>query len=105
MSAVGGAAGSPLMAGEGRADACPLGGSGRRIQHDAGALAASVHDAADEVQRYLAAEVDQRPLRTLGLAAGVGFLVGGGLSSKVGGVFLGILTRVTTALVVRELGS
>jgi ElaB/YqjD/DUF883 family membrane-anchored ribosome-binding protein len=82
-----------------------LGDHGRQIQHDAEALAAAVRDATDGAQRYLAAQVEQRPFTTVGVAAGVGYVLGGGLSSRLTTVLLGVATRVATGLVARELGS
>src|SRR3990172_9260235 len=82
-----------------------LGDHGRQIQKDAVALAETVRDAADGVQRYLTAQVEQRPFSTLGVAAGVGYVLGGGLSSRLTVVLLGAVTRVATALAARELGS
>ena len=82
-----------------------LGDHGRQIHHDAEALAAAVRDATDDVQRYLTEQVEQRPFSTLGVAAGVGYVLGGGLSSRLTAVLLGAATRVATALVARELGS
>jgi ElaB/YqjD/DUF883 family membrane-anchored ribosome-binding protein len=78
---------------------------GRQIQHDAEALAAAVRDATDGVQRYLTAQVEQRPFSTLGVAAGVGYVLGGGLSSRLTVVLLGAATRLVTVLAVRELGA
>ena len=82
-----------------------LGAHARQIQHDAETLAAAVCDATDEVQRYLTAQVEQRPFSTVGVAAGVGYVLGGGLSSRLTAVLLGTATRVATALVARELGA
>jgi hypothetical protein len=81
-----------------------LGDHGRDIQHDAKALAAAVRDATDSVQRCLTAQVEQRPFSTLGVAAGVGYVLGGGLRSRLTVVLLGAATRVATALIARELG-
>jgi hypothetical protein len=64
-----------------------------------------VQDAADGVHRYLTAQVEQRPFSTVGVAAGVGYVLGGGLSARLTVVLLGAVTRVATALVARELGS
>ena len=82
-----------------------LGDHGRQIQHDAQALATAVRDAADDVQCYLAEQVEQRPLTTLGVAAGVGFVLGGGLSARLTVVLLGTATRLATAVVARELSA
>jgi ElaB/YqjD/DUF883 family membrane-anchored ribosome-binding protein len=82
-----------------------LGDHGRQIQHDAETLAAAVRDATDGAQRYLTEQVEQRPYSTLGVAAGVGFALGGGLSSRLTAMLLGAATRLAMALAARELGS
>ncbi len=86
-------------------DSRALGEHGRRIQHDAEALATTFRDAGDGVQRYLTAQVEKRPLITLGMAAGAGYILGGGLSLRLTAFLLGAMTRLGTALVARELGS
>jgi ElaB/YqjD/DUF883 family membrane-anchored ribosome-binding protein len=82
-----------------------LGDHGRQIQHDAETLAAAVRDATDGVQRYLTAQVEQRPFSTLGVAAGVGYVLGGGLSLRLTVMLLGAATRLATTLAVREVGA
>lgn len=82
-----------------------LGDHGRQIQHDTETLAAAVEDAADGVQRYLTDQVTQRPFSTLGVAAGIGYVLGGGLSSRLTTVLLGTATRLAMALAARELGA
>ena len=82
-----------------------LGDHGRQIHHDAHALAAAVQDATDDLERYLTEQVQQRPYSTLGVAAGVGYVLGGGLSSRLTAVLLGAATRVAMALAARELGA
>jgi ElaB/YqjD/DUF883 family membrane-anchored ribosome-binding protein len=77
----------------------------RQIQHDAEALAGAVREATDGVQRSLTAQVEQRPFSTVGVAAGVGYVLGGGLSSRLTATLLGAATRVAVALVARELGN
>ena len=78
---------------------------GRHIQQDAENLVAAVRDATEDVQRYLTTRVQQRPFSTLGVAAGAGYVLGGGLSARLTIVLLGVATRVATALVARELGT
>jgi hypothetical protein len=82
-----------------------LGDHGRQIQHDAAALATAVGDAADDVQRYLAEQVEERPFTTLSVAAGVGFVLGGGLSARLTVLLLGTATRLATAIAARELSA
>jgi len=82
-----------------------LGDHGRQIHHDADALAVSARDATDGVQRYVTAQVEQRPLTTLGVAAGVGYVLGGGLSPRLTALLIAAAARVATAYAVRELGT
>ena len=86
-------------------EAQSLGDHGRQIHHDVAALAAAVRDATDGLQRYLTAQVGQRPYSTLGVAAGVGYVLGGGLSSRLTAMLLGAATRLAIALAARELGT
>ena len=78
---------------------------GREIQHDAEALAAAMQEAADSAQHYLTEQVARRPYRTLGVAAGLGYVLGGGLSSRLTTLLLGAATRLAMALAARELGA
>jgi len=106
MSTMGDAGNGAANANEGQPhDFDTLGDYGRQVHHDAAALAATVRDATNAVERYLTAQVEQRPFSTLGVAAGLGYVLGGGLSSRLTVVLLGAATRVATALVARELGA
>lgn len=78
---------------------------GRQIQHDAETLAATVKDATGGIQRYLTEQVEQRPYRTLGVAAGIGYTLGGGLSSRLTTLLFSAATRLAMALAARELGA
>lgn len=76
---------------------------GRRIQHDARALTATVQDATTGVEGYLTAQVRRRPYGTLGLAAAAGYTLGGGLSSWLTVGVLGAATKLAMALAAREI--
>lgn len=103
MNAVGNGAASE---GEPRAgNSRGLGDQGRLIQRDAATLVADVRDAADSLQHFVATQVEERPFTTLGAAAGVGYVLGGGLRSRLTVLLLGAAARVATALIARELGS
>ena len=82
-----------------------LGDHGRQIHHDAHALAAAVQDAADDLERYFTEQVEERPYTTLGVAAGVGFVLGGGLRSRLAAVLFGAATRLAMAVAARELAA
>ena len=86
------------------ADARACGDHCRQIRHDAHALAASVQDATKGLQGYLTDRVHRRPYVTLGVAAGVGYVLGGGLRSRLTAVLLGAATRLALAVAARELG-
>lgn len=82
-----------------------IGEHGRRIHRDAAALAAEVQGTTADLEHYLTEQVARRPYRTLGVAAGIGYVVGGGLRSRLTAVVLTTLARVAVALVARELGA
>lgn len=78
---------------------------GRQIQHDAHALGAAMQDATTSVEGYLTAQVTRRPYGTLGIAAGIGYALGGGLASPLSMALFGAATRLAMALAARELGA
>jgi hypothetical protein len=80
-----------------------IGTHARRIQRDAATLAAEVRDTTADVERYLSDRVRNQPYSTLGAAAGVGYVLGGGLRSPLTAVLLGAAARLASVLVVREL--
>jgi hypothetical protein len=86
-------------------DARSLGDHCRRIHHEAHALAAAVQEATDDLERSLIEQVEERPYTTLGVAAGVGYVLGGGLRSRLTTVLLGAATRLAMALAARELAA
>lgn len=77
----------------------------RRIQSEAESLAAHVKEAGGDLQGFLSDQVRQRPYATLATAAGIGFVLGGGLSSKLTMLTLGMATRLAMAMAARELSS
>jgi len=82
-----------------------LGEHSREIHHDVHALAAAVQDAAGDLERYVTEQVHRRPYSTLGVAAGVGFVLGGGLRSRLTAVVFGAATRLAMAVAARELAA
>jgi ElaB/YqjD/DUF883 family membrane-anchored ribosome-binding protein len=79
--------------------------AGRQIRGDAQQLVTHVSEARTEVQTYVTDMVRERPLATLGVAAGIGYLLGGGLSSRLTVLALGVGTRFAMALAAREMSS
>lgn len=82
-----------------------IGEHARRIQRDATSLAAEVRDTRSDLERTLTEQMTDRPWLTLGMAAGAGYLLGGGLRSRLTVVMLGAATRLVTAIAARELGA
>lgn len=90
---------TPLHNGDSMAD------HGRRIQRDAVTLATEIRGTTADLERYLSDQIEKRPYVALGVAAGVGYILGGGLRSRLTAVVLGTASRLVTALAARELGS
>ena len=86
-------------------EARSLADHGRQIQHDVHALAAAVQDATAGLEGSLTAQVTRRPYSTLGVAVGIGYVLGGGLSSRLTAMLLGAATRLALALAAREVGA
>ncbi len=82
-----------------------MGDHGREIYDDAQALRNAVGTAADDLKYYLTDQASRRPYRTLGVAAGVGFVLGGGLRSRLTSVFLGAATKVAVSMAAREIAA
>lgn len=79
--------------------------TGRQIRGDAQNLVTHVSEAGTELQSYVTDMVRERPLATLGVAAGIGYLLGGGLSSRLTVLALGVGTRLAMAVAAREMGA
>ncbi len=82
-----------------------LGEAGRQIRGDAQNLVTHVSEAGNELQTYVADMARDRPLGILAVAAGIGYVLGGGLSSRLSVLALGVGTRFAMALAAREMGS
>jgi ElaB/YqjD/DUF883 family membrane-anchored ribosome-binding protein len=79
--------------------------TGRQIRGDAQNLVSHVSEAGTELQSYVTDMVRERPLATLGVAAGIGFLLGGGLTTRLTVLALGAGTRFAFALAAREMSA
>lgn len=71
----------------------------RHVREDAQALAGSLSEAAEEAADYLRVQLQERPYVALGVAAGVGYVLGGGLPSRLTGMLLGVGARLALASV------
>jgi ElaB/YqjD/DUF883 family membrane-anchored ribosome-binding protein len=79
--------------------------TGRQIRGDAQNLVSHVSEAGTELQSYVTDMVRERPLATLGVAAGIGFLLGGGLTTRLTVLALGAGTRFAFALAAKEMSA
>lgn len=77
----------------------------RQIRREVETLASAVQDATGDVRRYLADQAERRPYRSLGIALAVGYVLGGGLNSRLTAMSLAAATRFAMALAVREVGT
>lgn len=74
----------------------------RTLESDLHRLQASAEDVAGQVDRMLQHTVSSVPLLAVGAAAGVGFILGGGLPRGALGVLFGIGARMASAWVEQE---
>lgn len=79
-----------------------VGDHARQIRHDATTLVGELQRTAADVENYLTESVRQRPYATLSVAAGLGYVIGGGLATRFTVVLLGVATRLATAVAMRE---
>lgn len=70
----------------------------REIRRDASALAEDLRGTRQEIETVLGQELTQRPLRAVGIALGVGYVLGGGLTTRLTYSMFGAATRLTTML-------
>jgi hypothetical protein len=77
--------------------------SAARVRGEARDLVDAVEATAVELEDFLRTELRQRPYLTLALAAGAGYILGGGLPTRVTGLLFTFGTRVAMAIAVREL--
>jgi len=55
------------------------------VQHAVDEVASSIEQLYRVSNGYLGRQADERPYAVLGIAAGIGFVLGGGLASRLGG--------------------
>jgi len=77
---------------------------GRAVLNDARGLASTVEEAFDEIQDYVREQLQQRPYATLATASGIGYILGGGLPSRLTGLLFGWGSRIALTMAVQQLG-
>lgn len=75
-----------------------LGERSREVRDQATALSRSVRSAVEDIDHALEHQVTKRPYTVLGIAAGVGFVLGGGLSPMIFRRALGFGTKLALDL-------
>jgi len=68
-----------------------------------GDVTSSLNDLYRAADAFATEHARERPYVLLGVAAGIGFILGGGLASRVGGALLGVGTRMATSRLLEEL--
>jgi len=76
---------------------------GREVWNEARGLASAVEEAFDEIEGYLREQMQQRPYAALAAAAGVGYILGGGLPSRLTGLLVGWGSRIALTMAVQQL--
>jgi len=75
----------------------------RTLQEEAGSLMQTVSGAAQDVSSYVQTQLRERPYATLGAAAGLGFILGGGLSPRALRLLVRTGGRMATNYALREM--
>ena len=82
-----------------------LADTARLLQTDLRILAMHAREAGEELHDVLEHNVRERPYTTLAAAASVGYLLGGGLGSRMTVMMFGVATRLAMAMAAREMQS
>jgi hypothetical protein len=73
-----------------------------KVKEDVQALAGAVQTTRTSLQSFVQTQVEERPLAVLGTAAGIGFVLGGGLAPRVLRTLLTLGTRLAINAVISE---
>jgi len=76
-----------------------------QIQRGARDVVSAMDDLIVDVERSVRRQLEERPYATLSVAAGVGYVLGGGLASRLTSAALSIATRLATAVIAQEIGA
>ena len=76
---------------------------GRDVRRDARELATDLEQAAGEIEGFLREQLQRRPYTTLGAAAGFGYVLGGGIPSRLTRILLDLGTRIAFGMAVQQL--
>jgi len=74
----------------------------RNVREDANALGQSLNEATQQAGAYLKEQLQARPYATLGIAAGAGFVLGGGLSLRLSSTLLTVGGRMVASKLLQD---
>lgn len=80
-----------------------IGAHGKEVRDHARALTTSVQSTFDDVDRYVNRQMRKRPYTAIGVAAGVGFVLGGGLAPRLLSTMVSIGTRMAVDMLLVQL--
>jgi hypothetical protein len=69
-------------------------GAGQELRSAAGEAGAAIEQLYRVGSAYIGQEAQDRPYRVLGIAAGIGFVLGGGLAWKMAGRLINVAGRI-----------
>jgi len=72
------------------------------LKEEAQDLASSLSELSRDVTQTVSAHLQQRPYAVLGVVAAVGYVLGGGLASRITRASLGVATRIGMGMLVRN---
>ncbi|TMA83265.1 MAG: hypothetical protein E6J72_00480 [Deltaproteobacteria bacterium] len=75
---------------------------GREAYRDAQHLASTLEQAVDEIGQFLREQAEQRPYTSLATAAGVGYVLGGGVPSRLTRFLFGLGSRLAIEMFLHE---
>jgi hypothetical protein len=89
--------------GNGEVDPAQILEHGKELWREARGLASTAEEAFEEIEVFLREQLDRRPYVTLAAASGVGYILGGGLPSRLTGLLVGWGARLALANVMQQL--
>jgi len=91
----------PSAIGEGRIER--LQQRGQRVRQEVSGLTSEFEDALGDLERVVRDQLTQRPYATLGAAAGLGYVLGGGLPKTLSRLLFGMGGRLALVLAAQRL--
>jgi ElaB/YqjD/DUF883 family membrane-anchored ribosome-binding protein len=76
---------------------------GRDAYREAQALTSTFEQVADEIGQFLREQAERRPYVSLATATGIGYVLGGGVPSRLTGVLFGFGSRFAVLMFLRQL--